>query len=409
VRVLVLAPLPFYIDRGSPIDVDILVRALCQRGEAVDLVVYREGEDRSYPGLTIYRAAYPSWLGHIGPGFSIKKLFADLWFFALACRLAARQRYDIVHAGEEGVFVAMWLRFRRRLPYVYDMDSSIAQQMVEKNRWLKPFAWFFNWCEARAIRGAVATAPVCNALADLARERGARHVATLHDISQLDPEDFATGASIRERFGLKHLILLYVGNLERYQGVDLLLEAFRIAAAADPCIDLVIAGGTPQHIQGYARKAAALGIGPRTHFVGPWPAKNLGALLIQADVLVAPRLQGINTPQKVFPYLHSGRAVLATDLPTHTQILNASVCELAAAEPKAFAGAILRLAANAEYREELGRAGRRFVEENHTFSSHQSRVDQLYAHVSRTLMPVLCLAGACLASAHVEVASLLHG
>ena len=86
-RILLLAPHPFYIDRGSPIDVDILVRALSRRGHTVDLVVYGEGEDRQYPGVTIHRAATPAWLGRTRPGFSLKKLLVDLWFFAKAREL----------------------------------------------------------------------------------------------------------------------------------------------------------------------------------------------------------------------------------------------------------------------------------------------------------------------------------
>ncbi len=383
-RILLLAPHPFYIDRGSPIDVDILVRALSRRGHTVDLVVYGEGEDRQYPGVTIHRAATPAWLGRTRPGFSLKKLLVDLWFFAKARELVLRHDYDVIHAGEEAVFFAMWFRARRGIPYVYDLDSSIAQQLVEKMPWLKPAGWFFNWCEARAIRSALATAPVCNALADLARRRGARHVVTLHDISSMKPGDFACRESIREKLGIKGLVLMYVGNLEPYQGIDLLLEAFARVPSIPVPLDLVVAGGTLELIRQYSSKASRLGIAEKTHFIGPWPAVRLGELLVQADILTAPRIKGINTPQKVFPYLHSGKAVLVTDLPTHSQILTQDVCRLAPAEPDGFARAICALATDPQARQRLGAAGRAFVEKNHTFEAHERRVNELYDYVQRT-------------------------
>ena len=39
-------------------------------------------------------------------------------------------------------------------------------------------------------------------------------------------------------------------------------------------------------------------------------------------MLVSPRLKGLNTPMKIYSYLDSGSAVLATRLRTHTQVLD---------------------------------------------------------------------------------------
>lgn len=377
-KVLVLAPHAYYVDRGTPIDVDLLLRMLSARGDIVDAVVYPEGEDRPYPHLTIHRSWAPSWARRTGPGFSFKKLVCDVFLFWTALRLMRRYRYDVVHAGEEAVFFAMLFKRLFGVPYVYDMDSSIAQQMVEKHGFLRPLAGFFNACERRGVRGAIAVAPVCNALADLAREHGAARVVTLHDISQQSDEDFTSDGSVRRRYDLRGPVFMYVGNLERYQGVDLLLEAFAIAVKRGIRADLVIAGGTDEHIAAYRDKAANLGVADETRFIGRWPAKDLAKLLAEADVLAAPRIKGINTPMKVFPYMHSGKAVLVTRLPTHTQVLDDTVAMLAPADPEGFADAIAQLAGDATLRERLGAAGRAFVHRNHTLSAHGRRVDELY-------------------------------
>lgn len=381
-RVLVLAPHAFYIDRGTPIDVDILVRALTGAGHGVDLVVYAEGEGRGYEGLEIHRSRSPS---GIGPGFSGKKLIADWFMFWRAMGLARKNKYDVVHAGEEAVFIAMVLKLVFGLPYVYDLDSSIAQQMVEKMAWLRPVAGVLNWFEARAIKGALACAPVCNALGDLARARGARHVEVLHDVSQIDPDAPVEAAGVRDRLGLAGPVFMYVGNLEAYQGVGLLLEGFAAARRAGTAADLVIAGGSRAHIDRYQEQSERLGIGDRAHFLGPWPADRLGSLLAEADVLVAPRTKGINTPMKIFPYMHSGKPVLLTKLPTHTQVLDGSEAYLAEATPEAFGRAIGELAGDEGLRARLGAAGRAFVEANHTYPAHRARVERLYAYVGAAL------------------------
>lgn len=384
-NILVLAPHDFYIDRGTPMDVDILVRALSGQGHRVDLLVYARGADRSYPGVTIHRARAPRWLHPHGPGFSIRKLLTNLWFFASARRLARSNSYDIVHAGEEAAFMAMWLKWRRDLPYVYDMDSSVAQQTVEKLPWLRPLSPVLDWFERRAIREALAAAPVCNALADLARASGAAHVETLHDISQLPSSPPASAGELRRELGIEGPVLMYVGNFQEYQGVDLLLEAFKVAVERNCEAHLVLAGGSDRHIAAYRRKAERLGVSNRTHFIGHWPADRLGELLAEADVVTSPRVRGVNTPMKVFPYMHSGRTLLATDLPTHSQILTPEVARLAPPEPEAFGQAIVELMNDAAQRERLGRAGREFVERDHVYDAHERRVDDLYRYVESRL------------------------
>lgn len=393
-KIQVLAPHSFFVDRGTPIDVDILLRALSQRGETVEACVYHDGEDRDYRGLTINRIKAPSWLGSIGPGFSPKKLYADFLLAILAWKTFRRFRPDVIHAGEEAVFIAMVFKWIYGTPYVYDMDSSIAQQMVEKKPWLSPISGLLDAAEGMAVRGALACAPVCHALADLARDQGAARLVTLHDISQLENPDRPATGFLREKLSIPQgrPILMYVGNFEEYQGVDLLLRGFADALKKGADIELAIAGGTDEAIEDYKKRAEALDLTGRAHFLGRWPAAELDELLAESDILTAPRTRGINTPQKIFPYMHSGRAVLLTDLPTHSQIVDSSVCMLAEPTPEAFGDALVALSKDGKLRERLGRAGRAFVESNHTFASHRRRVDELYDLVERGTIELAPLA-----------------
>jgi glycosyltransferase involved in cell wall biosynthesis len=384
-RILVLAPHPFYIERGTPIDVDILLRGLSQRGEEVDVLSYHVGADRAYPKVTIHRIQPLSWITHVPPGISLRKLICDGLFLREAWRLIRRNRYDLIHAGEEAVFAALLFNRLYGVPYIYDMDSSIAQQSVEKFRALRCIAPLLNWLEGTAIRGSAAVAPVCNALADLAHERGARLVETLHDISQLSEHDFEPRADLRRRLGISGTLVMYVGNLEPYQGIDLLLESTAVAAGYVDDFAVVIAGGDDKAIASYERKAKALGVEDRTHFIGAWPLTRIGELISEADILTAPRIRGINTPMKVFPYLHSGKPVLVTDLITHSQILDDSVAFLAPADPEGFGRAMARLVADPELRARLGAAGRAFVQHGHTYEAYSKRLNRLYDSVARRI------------------------
>jgi len=378
-KVLVLAPHPFFVNRGTPIDVMLVLRGLSMRDDVeVDCIVYPEGEDIDLPHVKLYRLPLFTWIKGTRPGFSFTKVLLNIVMLFFTWKMVHTERYDLIHAGEEAVFIAMLMKRFYKIPYIYDLDSSIAQQMVEKFTFLRPFSWFFNWNEARAIKGAVATAPVCNALADLCRSNGAKKVVTLHDISQLQNPDLPRTGSLSREIGGDGLILLYCGNLEEYQGVGLLIESFAHVVDTLDDLQLVIIGGIPEDIDKYRRKTRELGIVSRVHFLGPRPFNQLETYLAEADIVTAPRIRGVNTPMKIFPYMHSGKPVLLTKLPTHTQIVSEKEVYLAEPTPELFASGIIELAQNKALREQLGANGRAFVERGHVASAHKRRVDRLY-------------------------------
>jgi glycosyltransferase involved in cell wall biosynthesis len=315
----------------------------------------------------------------------MKKVVSDVLLFFKAWALVRENDYDLIHAGEEAVFFAMLFKRAYGIPYAYDLDSSIAQQLVEQKPYLNAFSELFDWTERQAIQESLINFPVCNALADLCRENGSRKTVTLHDISQLDDPDDVDPGRLRQEIDPEGPVFLYVGNLEPYQGIDLLLESFREAQRREPALTLVIIGGSAEDIEHYRGRAAELGIEAHTVFLGPRPFEHLGDYLAGADVLVCPRSEGINTPMKIFPYLHSGRPVLATDLRTHNQILTDDEAFLAPADPEGFADGILELARDPSLCERLGKNGRTFVEENHTFDAHRERLNEAYDWIEEKL------------------------
>jgi len=385
-RILVLAPHPFYQDRGTPIDVLLVLRVLTSRPNTqVDLVTYHEGEPVDLPNLRIHRSWDLPGLDNIRPGFSAKKLIADVGFFLKAWHLVRENHYDIIHAGEEAVFFAMLFKRLYGIPFAYDLDSSIAQQLVEKKPYLRAFSRLFDRMEGEAIRDSLINFPVCNALADLCHENGSTKTVTLHDISQLDNPDHANPERLHQEVDFQGPVFLYSGNLEPYQGIDLLLESFHLAIEQNPEMNLVIIGGNEAHIAQYREKASRLGITHRTFFFGPRPFEHLGDYLAGSDVLVCPRIKGINTPMKIFPYLHSGQPVLATDLRTHNQILTSEEAYLAPAHPEGFAEGMLALANDPSLRARLGQQGRAFVEQNHTYDAHRGRLNSAYDWIEAEL------------------------
>lgn len=379
-KVLLLAPQPFYQPRGTPIAVRMLAQSLANAGHEVDLLVFNEGEDVEMPGVRLIRSPRIPFMGGVRPGFSIKKLFHDAGMFLRVVGLRFGKRYDVIHAVEESVFMALVVGFLSRTPYLYDMDSSLAAQMDEKLGLPRFIRRVFDGFEAVAIRRSVGVVAVCKALEEIARRVAPKvPILRLEDVSLLDHD--ATGDDLRVLLEIDGPIVLYVGNLERYQGIDLLLEAFAIASDEHPTLSLVIIGGIPEHIAAYDAKAEALGVGGRTHLVGPRPIEDLAAYLRQADILASPRCLGGNTPMKLYSYMDSGVVVLATDLDTHTQVLDDDTAMLAAAEPAAFAAGLATLAGDGALRSRLSEAAGRRVAERYSAAAFDQKLSGFYADV----------------------------
>ena len=381
-KILLLATHPFYQERGTPIAVDLLLTVLARRGDQVDVVTFHEGADRVYPGVTLYRIPHLPGMRGIRPGFSFKKLVGDVFVLAKALCLAARGHYQVVHAVEESVFMAMLIRLCLRTPYVFDMDSSLPRQMTEKFRGLAVFAPILKWFEGRAIRHALAVVPVCDALADIARPYAPRKLCLLRDVSLLTPEPQTAGGELPPTLSaLLHPCFLYIGNLERYQGLDLLLASFALLLKSGVQASLVIAGGKEADIRHYQDKARMVDLGENVCFLGPWPIGRMAELFAVADVLVSPRIQGNNTPMKIYSYLQSGKPILATDLPAHTQVLTPDLAMLAPPTPEHFAAGMRRLIEHPDQGREMARRAKTLADAQYSFAVFERTVRELYAWI----------------------------
>ena len=184
-KILFLAPHPFYQNRGTPIAVNLVLKVLSQRGDHVDIITYPEGQNKLYPNVTIHRTPQLPLIDNIRPGFSWKKIVCDVFMFFQALRLVLSNKYDLVHAGEEAVFIGLVLKFLFNIPYVYDMDSSLSQQMIEKYPRLTLFTKFFNFFEKVAVKHAKAVIPVCEALAYDIKKYRPHKIVVIPDISLL--------------------------------------------------------------------------------------------------------------------------------------------------------------------------------------------------------------------------------
>ena len=267
------------------------------------------------------------------------------------------------------------------------MDSSLAEQLVDAYPGLQFAFSTLRRFEALAVRQSLGVLTVCAALEDVAQGHApGKVVGRVEDTTLLAPGGHSSNGHSPDPLlslgvGTADPVAMYVGNLERYQGIGLLLDGFRYTLARVPEARLVIVGGLAEDIERYRRRAQHLGIGAQVHFLGPRPITALDALLKRADVLVSPRLKGLNTPMKIYSYLDSGTAVLATRLRTHTQVLDDRMAYLVAPEPEALGDGLAHLLSDPRLRTTLATQAKAYVQQEFTPEAAQRKLTSFYTMI----------------------------
>ena len=131
-NIFLVAPHPFYKERGTPIAVKLLAETLSEFGNKIDLLTYHEGTDVNIKGLRLFRIKKPPFCSNVPIGFSFKKVIADIYLTFHMLTLVRNNKYDVIHAVEESIFPAVFINFFLKKKLIYDMDSSMSEQLMEK-------------------------------------------------------------------------------------------------------------------------------------------------------------------------------------------------------------------------------------------------------------------------------------
>lgn len=339
-KALVIAPQPFFTPRGTPFSVYYRTMVTAELGVKIDLLTYGEGKDVDIPGVRILRGPRFAFLGHVKTGPSILKLFLDMFLVFKTIALLITNRYDFVHAHEEAVFFCRYLQPIFRFKLVYDMHSSLPQQLTNFNFTSSSLLInLFKKLEDSCLHKADAVITICPALAEyvdgLITDKDKHQ---LIENSIFDPVVLAgQRSSLKKEESIAYDIelpdpgsplIVYAGTLEHYQGIDIMLEGFAAAQKKNNKLRMIIAGGSEEQVEHYRAMAKNLGIENSCKLIGRVPQSQAKWLMDKATVLASPRTEGDNTPLKVYELLASGKPMFATNIYSHTQVLTDEVAFL---------------------------------------------------------------------------------
>jgi glycosyltransferase involved in cell wall biosynthesis len=275
----------------------------------------------------------------------------------------------------EGLLAALAVRRLTGVPVVYHVHNAMGLELhtyfrSRLGRWAGMTAG--RWVDEHLPRRADRCIVLDEGAVDYFRRRGVKSPRVVAPGIDYEPGDAATA---RARLGAGPLIV-YSGNLDPYQDLDLLLEAFGHVVEVRPDAKLVLStNAAPQRRPIETDSPAML------DRVEPIVVSDFGTvrdLLAAADVAVCPRTNCLGFPIKLLNYMAAGKAMVVSE---------GSACGVRHLEngwivdngdTDAMAAAILALLGNAEMAERLGESARRTAASQYSWADAGDAIEEIY-------------------------------
>jgi len=316
-KIAVIAPCPFYIDRGTPLRIKRLAEAMSSNF-AVHVISFYQGSNNEFP-FKVHRALQnPFTITRTGANAA--KLINDILLLATVLKVVRKEKIRVIDCHlHEGALIGIIVRFFTGAKVIYNAHGTFVPEMIatgaiSQGSWLvKPLSVFERWVEKCADK--IVAQSVLRRDEFVEAGHCKDKVSIVEDIPELD--SFLVHQDQIDRELEKRLrpnnekLLIYSGGMEEYQGVDFLLESFRVLYERRNDLRLVLFG---RPLPPYRTIAEDMGIADRILFVDEEPFERLPQYLGICDIGFCLRLYGDNVPGKLPVYMGSGIAVIGTEI-----------------------------------------------------------------------------------------------
>ncbi len=326
-RVLMIAPTPFFSDRGCHMHIAEQAYALQRRGLLVEIVTYHLGRD--LPGLSVTRTLTIPWYHKRGPGPSWHKFYVDPLLLITAWRAALRFRPDVIHAHlHEGAVIGWLLSKILSIPLIFDMQGSLTGELIAHRFLLvRPMILRQAWYRLEYWIDHMADAIVAQST-EMQRELSHKFLVQKSRIIMafdgVNTSVFHPGN--RDKLLVQSLnipadrkVIVYLGGLSPHKGVDILLEAFPKIIVAVPKTFLLLMGYPNEEF--YRKQVLTMGLENDVKITGKIPYEDAPRYLTLGDIAVAPKRSQTEANGKIYNYMASGLPTVAFDTVVNRDIL----------------------------------------------------------------------------------------
>jgi len=391
-HVLVIAPTPFFSDRGCHVRILEEIRANQSQGYRFTVCTYHLGKD--VPGLAIHRSLNVPWYRNLSAGPSVHKFYLDALLLWTVLRVCLKDRPNVIHAHlHEGVSVG-WVASRIfRVPMVGDMQGGLVGELLQ-HAFIRPDGVLFKLF--RCAEKFILKMPQHLALSS---EQAIQGVCAIHELScastivadGVDETIFRPSEdkrALREKLSLPldTCLIAYIGLLNTYQGVNVMLEtAKRVRAKGLTAHWLVM--GYP-NVDRYQEQANQLGLADCVTFTGRLPYDRAPDYLAACDIGFSAKQDVTEANGKLLNYMAVGLATVATDTPVNRSLLGDEAALYGQIDdPDSLAHAVQKLVEDKVLRVTLGNAARRRVETQFSWISGGRLLADIYRELIATAVP----------------------
>jgi len=399
-NILTLSPTMFFADYGAHVRILEEITILQKLGHCITVLAYPNGRD--IEGVTVRRCWGVPFNYRVIVGSSRHKIYLDLLLAAMSVWYVLRRRPDVIHAHlHEGGLIGWVLSKLTGAPLIFDFQGSLTAEMIDHN-FLAPKSPFYKilcWLETRIDHAAdVILTSSTHAARILAEKFGvpAAKIYPTPDCVNADtfcPDRFADEEKqqFKKQLGLPldKKIIVYLGILAPYQGIDILLEALKLLYQNRQDFHLLLMGYPA--VNQYKAKAEQLGLAHLITFTDKIPYEDAPRYLALGDVATAPKISATEGSGKILNYMAMALPTVAFNTPVSREFLGDGGIYAAQISSSALAVALNRvLDLSAAERRRLGRYLRRRAIRYFSWQRTGEEIEAIYyALLAGTPLPTI--------------------
>jgi len=384
VKILMIAPTPFFADRGCHVRILEETKALIKRGDEVIICTYHIG--RNIDNINIKRIPNILWYNKLEAGPSYHMLYLDALLLFRSLQITMKEKPDIIHAHlHEGALIGKFCSKLGNIPLVFDVQGSLSGEMA---------AHGFMKCDSLLYKIIFRLETIINNMADAIITSSTNMAEILKNRFEVgedkvfvipdgvDTETFHPNydtQNLRKKMKIDDgkKVVVFLGILNEYQGIDLLIESIPHVIKEVHNAHFLIMGFPNVDI--YQKMATELGVLNNITFTGRIDYSEAPLYLNLGDIAVSPKNTSSGEGNgKIYNYMACGLPTVVFDFPTNQEILRDTGIYVQEIDPEFFAKAIVKLLMDDNKKSELNFKARETAINNYSWDVIAQKTMEVY-------------------------------